>query len=197
MRVKGSTSLTVEEIAKAKSLSALGYSYRRVARELGRNPRTIKRVLTQPEVIAEVKELKTDLADLYEKLTLQTLESIGMDTIEEASLLQRATTAGIFTDKFRLLRGESTANLNVELLLQIAGTLRQEDDNYVPRPAQHTLTLPPVPQTEPASDPIPAPQPAKIQQPTVAHVRYTPVPANPHPDHCPESVLLHGLNHGR
>ncbi len=129
MRLKGSLSLTVEEVAKAKSFAALGYSCRHIARELQRSPHTVARLLKTPEVIAEVATQKMELADLYEKLCRDTLESITTKTIQDASLQQRAVSAGIFTDKSRLLRGESTSNLDVHLLLEIAALVRGDRDD--------------------------------------------------------------------
>jgi hypothetical protein len=127
MRLKGSLSLTVEEVAKAKNFAALGYSCRHIARELQRSPHTVARLLKMPTVAAEVSTQKMELADLYEKLCRDTLESITTETIQDASLQQRAVSAGIFTDKSRLLRGESTSNVDVHLLLDIATMLRDEE----------------------------------------------------------------------
>jgi hypothetical protein len=140
MRLKGSLSLTVEEVAKAKSFSALGYSCRHIARELGRSPHTVARLLKTPEVIAEVSTQKLELADLFEKLTRETLESITTSDIEEASLLQRVTSAGIMVDKTRLLRGESTSNIDVHLLLDIASMIRGDRQDL---PRQQPRQLPP------------------------------------------------------
>jgi hypothetical protein len=201
-RKKGDLPLNVEEVERAKSLSALGRSYRAIGRELGRSAHTIKKALTSSaEIVGQVAELKANLADLYESLTLQTLQSIGLDTIKDASLLQRATSAGIFTDKFRLLRGESTTIVGVDVLLSIAGELRRQEriDDYAP-----TITLPPVPQAErilpaPAAEPIPAPAPIPVQSkaelhPPLTKIRFTPVLPGKHPDHCPpENELVRGL----
>lgn len=127
MRLKGSLSLTVEEVAKAKSFAALGYSTRHIARELQRSPHTVARLLKTPEVIAEVSTQKLELSDLFEKLTRETLESITMADIQDASLLQRVTSAGIMVDKTRLLRGESTSNVDVHLLMDVVSMLRDEE----------------------------------------------------------------------
>jgi len=53
-KTKGAVSLIGPELAKAKTLAAMGYSYRRIGRELGKSDHTIKRALpASPEMVAE------------------------------------------------------------------------------------------------------------------------------------------------
>lgn len=98
---------------KAKALSALGKSYRQIGFDLNRSDKTIKKALTKtPEVIAEVRELKEEIAGLYDDLAQRILESITDETIREARLRDRIISAGVCTDKSRLIKGQSTANIS-------------------------------------------------------------------------------------
>jgi hypothetical protein len=106
----------------------MGYSPRHIGRELSRSDKAIKRILAMPAVAAEVVAQKRELSDLYEDLNRKVLESVTDENIKDASLLQKATTAGIFTDKMRLLRDQSTANINVADLLDVAELIRRERD---------------------------------------------------------------------
>jgi len=113
---KGAKPLTVKELETAKALSALGKSYRQIGLELDRSDKTIKRALTKtPEVIQEVKELKKEVADLYGDLAQRILESINDETIKEAKLRDRVISAGVCTDKQRLIIGESTQNISMHV----------------------------------------------------------------------------------
>ncbi len=109
---KGAKPLTVAELEKAKALSALGKSYRQIGLELDRSDKTIKKALTKtPEVIAEVRELKEEIAAMYDDLAQRILKSISDETIKEARLRDRVISAGVCTDKSRLISGQSTANV--------------------------------------------------------------------------------------
>lgn len=113
----GSKSPTVKELEKAKALYALGKSYNQVAKELERDPKSIKKWLTSsPEVVKEISELKREVATLYEDLAHRILESISDDTIEEAKLRDRVVSAGVATDKSRLLRGEATQHISCQTM---------------------------------------------------------------------------------
>ncbi len=109
MRKKGDLPLTSEEISRAKTYAAMGYSFRAIGRELKRSDRTIKALLSKPAIAAEVCTKKAELSDMFERLAIRTIEAVSADDIKDASLLQKATTAGIAVDKMRLLRGESTS----------------------------------------------------------------------------------------
>lgn len=118
----GSKPPTVKELGKAKALFALGKTYNQVAKELSRDPKSIKKWLTQPEVAQEIVELKKEVAGLYEDLSQRILESITDETIKEAKLRDRVISAGVCTDKSRLLKGQSTQN--------IAGIFFQVHESY-------------------------------------------------------------------
>ena len=108
-------SLTVQEVEKAKVLFASGLTYHAVAIELRRDPKTIKKVLSTPEVVAEVQELKAEIANLYEDLSKRILVSISDEDIKKANLRDRLISAGIATDKSQLLKGGSTQNILIGL----------------------------------------------------------------------------------
>ncbi len=148
-KTKGAVSLIGPELAKAKTLAATGYSYRRIGRELGKSDHTIKRALTaSPEVVAEVKAEKLALADLYEELNRKVLEAVTEKDIAGASLLQKATASGIFTDKMRLLRDQPTSILNVQALLAVADAIRDQERAESEAQFQKAHGLPaPAPQT--------------------------------------------------
>jgi hypothetical protein len=130
MRKKNDLPLTVEEISRAKSYAAQGYSCRAIGRELKRSDHTIAKLLARPDVADEVVVQKRELIELYEELNRKVLESVTEKDIQSASLLQKATTSGIFTDKMRLLRDESTSNINVQVLLEVAELIRRRDQPW-------------------------------------------------------------------
>jgi len=202
-RKKGDVALNMEEIEKAKALSALGRSFRAIAAELHKSPHTVKKVLTgSAQVVEEVKARKADLAELFEERSRQTLDAVTPGDIEKASLLQKATSSAIFLDKARLLKGESTLNVSVDVLLGIAKELRREEraaDELLAEKPERVPVLPAPVVVErvlpaPVAEPKPAPQPAKQEPVAAMRVKYTEVLAGKHPDHCPpENPLLRGL----
>lgn len=183
-RPKGSVGLTVPEVERAKSLAALGYSYRRIGKELGRSDHAIAKLLRVPEVAAAVVEQKAELSDMFERLAVRTLEAVSAKDIEKASLQQKAISSGIFIDKSRLLRGESTSNVNISALLSVASLLRDRDD------PPHAL--PAAPQIQPSPQQIQPPSLSTSEpQPIPRVARYYDVPASPIAKN--ESLLFRGL----
>jgi len=167
-----------------------------------------------PTVAAEVSIKKVELADLYELRARQTLEGVCAKDIESASLQQKAISSGVFIDKARLLRGESTQNIAyIEVLIDCARMIRERNDQDSEEDSrqwreQHTITavpVPPVPQPEPVTpgpmgagyapaESRPASQPqTQTQQPAVRVTYRTPV--DPVREEVDENVLLHGLPH--
>jgi hypothetical protein len=208
MRTKGSIGLSVEETEKAKQFAGSGMSYRSIGKLLGRSPHTIAKVLTaSAQVVEEVKAIKTSLADSFEGLAERMVSSITNEEIKELDAYKRTLSGAIAVDKFKLLRGEPTAILGVEMLLQIAGELRREsareesaqlgESQHVPMlPAPIAVALPETQQ--PASRPILAPAPSQkraVEPPTPQpKIIYHPVSASVHPDHLgPENPLERGL----
>lgn len=66
--------------------------------------------------LAGFRERRLDLLDSQQAMLLA---SIDQEIIEKASLLQRVTALGILYDKARLERGLSTANLAVDMSLEM------------------------------------------------------------------------------
>lgn len=171
----------------------MGYSIRRIARELNHSPHTIKRLLGVPAIAAEVSTKKLELSDLYEKRAYEVVEAVTTEDISKASLQQKAVSSGIFLDKARLMRGESTENINVAVLMDVISLIKQQDEQQSCPPVR---TLP-----APTAEPIPAPQQAKTrdpapapQEPTFTRVRYVSVLPGVHEDHLPpENPLTTGL----
>jgi len=129
---KGAKPLTVAELEKAKALSALGKSYRQIGLELNRSDKTIKKALTKtPEVIAEIRELKQEIAGLYGDLAQRILSSITDENIREAKLRDKVISAGVCTDKERLIKGQSTENISVNARIQALDRSIAESDQRI------------------------------------------------------------------
>lgn len=99
------------ELQKAKALRAFGKSYHAIAKEIGRDDKTIKKHLSKPEVVIEVQELTELIAEEYTQINFRILKSITDTDIKAAKLRDRIVSAGICTDKSRLIKGQSTANI--------------------------------------------------------------------------------------
>lgn len=65
-----------------------------------------------------VESYKKNRAEIFAGLQAKILSTVSMDDIKDASLLQRATAAGILYDKERLETGRSTGNIAI-LIAQI------------------------------------------------------------------------------
>jgi predicted transcriptional regulator len=104
--------LTVEEKEKTKVLIASGMSYHAVSKELGRSPHTVKRFALQTDTAVEIVEKKGELSNFFEDLARRMIESISDQDISRINAYQRTISAGIATDKMRLLREKSTQNIS-------------------------------------------------------------------------------------
>jgi len=117
---KGCNPMTVAELEKAKRLAALGNSYRQIGLAMNRSDKTIKKALTKtPEVISEVVELKEQIASMYEDLSKRFLQSITDADIKAAHVRDRVVSAGICTDKQRILRGGEMENWPTTITIQV------------------------------------------------------------------------------
>jgi hypothetical protein len=126
-KTKGAVSLIGPELAKAKTLAAMGHSYRQIGRELGKSDHTIKRALTaSPEVVAEVETMRKDLGGIFDDLAKRMASSITDEDINKLNAYQRTVSAAIATDKAQLLKGRPT--MNVALLIEVLEHLRDERD---------------------------------------------------------------------
>lgn len=123
-KIKGSVALTAVELGKVKVLAGLGYSYRRIAREIGKSDHTIRRALKSPEIVAQIETIKKDLGDIFKDLAHRMIESISDADITKINAYQRTVSAAIATDKSQLLKGEPT--MNVGLLIEVATFFRDE-----------------------------------------------------------------------
>src|SRR4030042_3225830 len=115
----GKKGLTTEEKELIKLLSAKGESYYAISLQVKRSPHTIKKYLSEPETSLEVTEKKQELADIYEELANRFLRSISDEDIQKINAYQRTLSAGISTDKMRLLRNESTQNIALDAILSV------------------------------------------------------------------------------
>lgn len=109
--------LTVKEVEQIKVLRASGLTYHAISKEIGRDPKTIKKACLEPEASMQIQEMKQELADMFEELGKRMLTSITNEDIQKINAYQRTVSAGISTDKMRLLRDQSTINLAAELSL--------------------------------------------------------------------------------
>lgn len=94
------------------ALLASGLTCHAVSKELRRSPHTIKKYSQMPEIAEGIEAAKAELADMFEGMARKMLESISSEDIEKINAYQRIVSSGIATDKMRLLRGESTQNIN-------------------------------------------------------------------------------------
>ena len=139
--------LTTEEKQQITTLSADGWPVYRIAKHLSRSPHTIRRYLNQPEVMAEVRDEKQELAVLYREKARACVTAIDADKISKSSALQLATAAGICTDKSLLLAGKPT--VNVAVLLEVAEMIRAHRDAESERQHQRAKALLSLPANQP------------------------------------------------
>jgi predicted transcriptional regulator len=97
-----------------------------LARMLGVSPQAINQYIHRHADDLRILIDNTDsiMAIKYKYQAMRYLDSIDNSTIQKASLLQRVTAAGISTDKYRLLSGQSTENISVKVSEAEMSTLR-------------------------------------------------------------------------
>lgn len=117
---KRGTRLDTAERKQIALLRAQGKSCHAIGQIIGRSEHTVKKALEEPEVAEDVRSNQARLADKYEKLAERIVDAVTPDDIKKASLQQMATASGIFLDKSRLLRGESTENHGILVKMVIA-----------------------------------------------------------------------------
>jgi predicted transcriptional regulator len=116
---KGCNALTIEEKKKISALIALGKTPNAVAKEIGRNPKTVRKYAQLPEAQGEIANAKTILADEYEDLARRMIDSISDEDIKKINAYQRTLSSGIATDKMRLLREQATSNVGLIGVLKL------------------------------------------------------------------------------
>ncbi len=102
------------------ALAAGGKSNRAIARATGRAPKTVARVLKDPDVLDAKANIEDRLANRYEQIAIAALDSVSEDDLDRASFQQKIIGAATATDKARLLRGKSTENQGILVKLVIA-----------------------------------------------------------------------------
>ena len=101
--------LSLKEKETIKALHAGGKTYYAISKAVKRSPHTVKKyLLSSPEVMQQVQEIKQELADMFEGLARKMISSITEQDIQDINAYQRIVAAGISTDKARLLKGQST-----------------------------------------------------------------------------------------
>src|SRR3989337_1941843 len=113
MSEKRSKALSLKEKEMIQVLHANGETYNAIAVKLKRSPHTIKGYLIQPEAKEEVEKIKDELSDMYEALSKRMLASITDDDIRKINAYQRVIASSAATDKMRLLKNQSTANISI------------------------------------------------------------------------------------
>lgn len=71
-----------------------------------------------PSELVQIK--KGEILDKLDYVTHMILDSIDLDTVEQADLKERLTSVGIVVDKSQLLRGGATQNVAQRVLVQYA-----------------------------------------------------------------------------
>ena len=104
----GKKSLTTEERELIKLLSAKGESCYAISLQVKRSPHTIKKYLSEPETSIEVQEKKQELSDMFEDVARRMIQGVTDESIEKLDAYKKTLSAGIATDKMRLLRDQST-----------------------------------------------------------------------------------------
>lgn len=106
--------LNQQEKETAKVMFANGSTVFQVALTLNRSHHAIKRVVTRPEVQAEIEDIRQRLIEKYQTLAENCVDKLlDKGVIDKASPRDLATISGISVDKARLLSDLSTQNLAV------------------------------------------------------------------------------------
>lgn len=105
-----------------------------------------------PVVSAIRQEKKGDLAARLEELAGLLVDDLtSAETRRAASFSQLATGLGIAVDKMRLLRGESTENIALNMSAEIKGAAASELDEWRQRQQENLLNTSSALQTPPTS----------------------------------------------
>src|SRR5271157_1787933 len=128
------TLMTTEQQAKATTLAAAGWSQERIAKTIGRSRNAVKHYLEKPEAIAEVRDERQELVELYRDKARACVIAIDDEKIGKSSALQLATASGICLDKSLLLDGKPT--VNVAVLVEVCDLIRKQDEEESERRQQ-------------------------------------------------------------
>lgn|SRR3989338_3900388 len=109
--------LNTEELEQIKTLRASGLTHHAIARRIGRDAKTVKKACLQPGMANDIRAKQEKLSNLFGDLACRMIASIKDEDIGKINAYQRTISAGIATDKLRLLSGESTANISIASLI--------------------------------------------------------------------------------
>src|SRR5208337_5574284 len=116
--------LTVEQKQQAITMAAAGHSCNKISQAIGKDRVAIKRHLDTPEAIAQVRDERTELVELYRQKARDCVAAIDDEKIAKSSALQLATASGICLDKSLLLSGQPTS-INVVALMDVLDLIQQ------------------------------------------------------------------------
>ena len=118
-------------------LQAAGYpeqkgAMARVARHTNITTRTLRRWwlgTSNPIPDNIVARNKKTILEKLDTVAHMILDSIDLETVDEAELRERMVALGITVDKSQLLRGGATANVNNRIVIQYVDDWRQAANN--------------------------------------------------------------------
>ncbi|MEW6214967.1 MAG: helix-turn-helix domain-containing protein [Nitrospirota bacterium] len=110
--------LTVKELEQIKALRASGLSFHAISKEIKRDPKTVKKACLEPQTANEIQVMKEELANFFEDLARRMITSITEEDIQKINAYQRTLSAGIATDKMRLLKEQSTENIAFHAIVE-------------------------------------------------------------------------------
>lgn len=110
--------LTTKEKTTIAALAAQGKTPHAIGKEIGRSENTVSAALKKPETALAVQDFTERFATKLEVAAERVLDAVTEADLEKASLKDKAIAAGVFFDKARLARGQSTSN--VSLLFVVA-----------------------------------------------------------------------------
>ena len=103
--------LTTEEKSRIALLTAEGRTPNYIAKAIGRDGKTVRAAVQAPAMVEQIASATERITELYQEINERILCAISDEDIAKASLRDKVVSAGISTDKHRLLTGQSTANL--------------------------------------------------------------------------------------
>ena len=105
--------LTTAEKEQIKVFIASGKSYHATGKELKRCPKTIKSFVIKPEPQMAVAKIKEELSGMFENTAKRMIASITNEDINKINAYQRVISAAAATDKMRMLKNQSTNNIDL------------------------------------------------------------------------------------
>ncbi len=135
---KRPTPLDTKEREQVKILRASGLTYHAISKELDRDPKTIKKACLDPEMAPQIEQVKVVLADRFENVAVRMLTAISDKDIMALDGYKKTLSAAIAADKYRLLSGQSTANLAIHEIVEAIereGMNRKREEKAVPEKA--------------------------------------------------------------